>query len=189
MSLILLGILNSQVTAGGGGAAYDLLETQVLSSSAASVTFTGLGSYSNYKHLQIRAVARDTGSGTYQLFGVRLNGDSGANYTIHGLFGANTSVDSVAATASTSSNVGFYAGSSAPASSFGVSILDFLDFSNANKNTTIRSLTGVAIGTGSRTGLYSGLWINTSPVTNIDIFARTTSFASGTRFSLYGVKA
>ena len=38
---------------------FDLLETTTLSTSASSVTFSGLGAYSDYKHLQIRSVARD----------------------------------------------------------------------------------------------------------------------------------
>ena len=38
-------------TAGAGAAgSFDLLETQVLGSAQASVTFSSLGTYSNYKH-------------------------------------------------------------------------------------------------------------------------------------------
>jgi hypothetical protein len=33
--------------------AFDLLETTTLTTSASSVTFSGLGAYSDYKHLQI----------------------------------------------------------------------------------------------------------------------------------------
>ena len=48
----LLGAVSPELVTG----AYDLLETTTLTSSASSVTFSGLGSYTDYKHLQIRMV-------------------------------------------------------------------------------------------------------------------------------------
>ena len=186
MSLVLLGILNSQASAAGGGAAYDLLETQVLTSSASSVTFTGLGSYSDYKHLQIRAVARDTRATTQSSGRITINSDTGANYAFHNLKGDGSSV--------TSSGLGSFnylptvtiPAANFTANAFGAFVLDLLDFSSTSKNKTLRALGGRA-GSSNQIQLDSGLWVSTSAVTALTI-AAFTGYAIGSRFSLYGVK-
>jgi hypothetical protein len=188
MSFILLGILNSQAAAGGAGA-YDLLETQVLASSAASVTFTGLGAYSDYQHLQIRLVgATDAYSG----FGLRFNGDTGANYASHRLYGNGGSVGSSASTSSTRIIAvnGLPDETRDTSNIFGAAVIDILDFSNSSKNTTTRNLAGNGVYTDYQLiGLFSGLWNNTNAVTSINLFDPSAgNFVTGSRFSLYGIK-
>lgn len=183
MSPIPLGIL---ALAGAGAAgAYDLLETQVLSSSAASVTFTGLGSYSDYKHLQIRVTTRATTSGQNSYY-MTFNNDTGNNYAYHRLFGDGSSVSSAASTSQPYIYAGRMAESTDGADEFAATVTDILDFNNANKNTTVRLLTGHTAG-GVRIGLISGLWDDTSAVTEIDL-TTFSNFEVGSRFSLYGVK-
>ena len=184
MSLILLGILNSQAAAAGGGAGYDLLETQTLTGSAASVTFTGLGSYTDYKHLQLRFVSRGSSS---VLPYARLNSDTGSNYASHRLNGDGSSAGSDAFTSISNLYLGIQASSFVDANTFGVGVVDFLDFSNSNKNTTIRVLSGIA-GNYNNIFLNSGLWNNTNAVTQIQLFPDAGDFIAGSRFSLYGVR-
>jgi hypothetical protein len=178
MSLILLGILNSQAAAAGGGAAYDLLETQTLASSAASVTFTGLGSYTDYKHLQIRATVKAAG-----LTLMRFNGDTGSNYADHRLQGDGSLVESYNRTSQTS----MIAGRSANAGTniFGPLVCDILDFSSTNKNTTIRTFSANLYD--NLLSFGSGFYNITSAITSIELF-ESSSFFTGCRFSLYGVK-
>jgi hypothetical protein len=187
MSFILLGILNSQVEA-GGAAAYDLLETTVLGTTASSVTFSSLGSYSDYKHLQIRATMRANGT-TLTFYRIRLNGDTGTNYARHWLTSQGTSVTSAAGT---STNAIFPADrlpGDSTANSFTASVMDFLDFSNANKNTTVKVFSGYRDAVnGGQIRLASGLWNNTAAVTSIEVSTGTDSFVAGSRFSLYGIK-
>jgi hypothetical protein len=172
--------------AAGGGGSFDLLETVTIGTTTASVTFSGLGSYTNYKHLQIRAAVR-INAGVVQTAGpvVQLNSDTGSNYARHNLSGDGSSVVSTAQTGTS----GFYglisAGANAGANIFGVAVIDILDFSSSNKNTTLRSLTGVAASE-SRIALRSALWNNTAAVTSIT-FADADILA-GSRFSLYGYK-
>lgn len=192
MSLVLLGILNSQA-AGVSAGAYDLLETQVLTSSASSVTFTGLGSYTDYKHLQIRAVGRSNNSGNrFRLTGLRLNGDSGSNYSYHDLYGNGSSVISSSNTGSSNIPVLAINGSASTSNAFGVAVIDLLDFSSSSKNTTIKSLTGFhdAAQPIYRVMLRSGVWLNTAAVTSITMgdLLGGYDWAVGSRFSLYGVK-
>lgn len=183
-----LGILAVAGAGAGGGGAYDLLETTVLTGSAATVTFSNLGSYSSYKHLQLRIVGRD--DTTEQTMAIQLNGDTGSNYARHALQGTGSSVTSFATTSASQMSILYLSsGGNAGANIYGSAIVDILDFSNTSKNKTLRSLTGAVGAPNSRIFLYSGLWANTAAITSITIKPFSTgNFVSGSRFSLYGVK-
>jgi hypothetical protein len=189
--LIPLGILAS-----AGGVVpivsdYELIETVTLGSNQASVTFDVSSFASTYKHLQIRATARAT-SGALQSMNMRLGSpsiDSAGNYATHQLFGYNGAVGSGAAVSSTTMIVGVSAGSSQTANIFGATVIDILDIFSSTKNTTTRSLSGV--GNSSTNGdieLQSGHWRNTASVQTIEILTVGSTYATGSRFSLYGVK-
>ena len=185
---MLLGILNSQA-AGGGGGAYDLLETTTLATSASSVSFTGLGSYSDYAHLQIRWVGRGDAAVITSDATMRVNSDSGSNYAQHYLRGDGSTVTSDASTSRTNFTVGTVPFGSSTANAFGVAVIDILDFSSANKNTTFRIFSGDTIT--NQVALRSGLYISTSAITSLELFGSTVggrNWNTGTRFSLYGIK-
>jgi hypothetical protein len=184
MSFILLGILNSQV-AGGGAGAYDLLETQILTSSASSVTFTGLDTLaSGYQHLQIRSVVRND-SFADNLF-IRMNGVTSTSYARHRLRGNGTAVQSAAGFSDTRISGIEMSTSSDDANIFSPSVIDILDFSSSSKNTTLRALYGKNP-TNTLIGLVSGLFVNTAAVTSIELYA-DANMAIGSRFSLYGIR-
>ena len=172
-------------SAGGGAAgSFDLLETQVLSSSAASVTFSGLSAYAaDYQHLQIR-VALSSGPARY---GLRFNGASSVgNYAFHYLFGSGSSVLSGGSSGGTTFTSAITCGIGTTLASS--SVIDILDPFETTKNTTIRSLSGVS----TQLALWSGVWLNTNSTTSIEILGTenpTLNFAVGSRFSLYGIKA
>lgn len=183
--------------AGAGGAAgsYDLLETQVLGTAAASITFASLSTYSpTYKHFQIRATARTNRSGAdSDPIYLRFNSDSGSNYTRHGLggynFGGSSAVYSNAGTSQTSL---FLAEampvSSSTTSAFGAFVTDILDPFDTNKNKTVRTLNGMNAAWSS-IELRSGAWLSTSAVSSILIAPLVgTQLIAGSRFSLYGIK-
>ena len=191
MSFMLLGILNSQAAAAaGGGAAFDLLETQVLASTASSVTFTGLDAYSDYKHLQIRAVLNDTKSFNSQTdLVIRFNSDTGTNYSRHAL-ATEAGANGVFSTGggSTSAMTVFKGVSRSGAGVWGGSIIDILDFSNTSKNTTMRGFSGTA-DVNQVVALSSGTWYNTNAVTSIYLAPESEQgFRAGSRLSLIGVK-
>jgi hypothetical protein len=184
MSLLPLGLLSQ----GGGGAAasgFELIETQLISSTTSSLTFSSIPS--SYKHLQIRGIGRSSVAGDTGGFGMQLNADAGSNYTFHAITGDGSSVASLAQTARTNAAVGLMTASGSTTDSFGVLILDILDYTNTNKNKTLRSLTGKQ-STGSLLRLASGAWLNTSAVSSITFLDTVGgSFVAGTRFSLYGI--
>lgn len=188
MSLILLGILNSQVSPAAAGA-YDLLESTVLTSSASSVTFTGLGSYSDYKHLQLRFIARSDRALATTGNALNFNSDTGTNYANHFLTGNGSSVASDDGGGASRSSIALpnIASATETANIFSPSIVDILDFSSTNKNTTIRGLGGSAASS-NLIRLFSGLYISTSAITSFTLTPYLSNYVAGSRFSLYGVK-
>jgi hypothetical protein len=186
MGLIPLGILSS---AGGGFGTYELIQTTILGSAASSVTLSGLDAYAGvYKHLQIRAMTRDTiGSGPR--LAMRLNSDTAANYSYHALFARGSSVVS---TSGTSTNEMWMAVDAAysglTANAFTAAVTDILDSFSTSKNKTIRTFYGHSANEHS-VGLVSGSWRNTSSVSSITVIPfQGTAFVTGSRFSIYGIR-
>lgn len=165
--------------------AYDLLETQVLTSSASSVTFTGLDSYSDYKHLQIRAVTKGSHTSFDETSLFRLNSDSGSNYAAHRLQANGSTVFSNGYTSQTSGRFGILSGSNGGNLGWSATVWDLMDFSNTSKYKTSRSLSGMK-DAASIVLMNSALWMNTAAVTSIEIIPNAGNYLTGSRFSLYG---
>jgi hypothetical protein len=184
---ITLGILAQSRQAVATGA-FDLLESTVLGSSQASISFTNLTTKyaATYKHLQIRAVSRSTDANNTNGVLIRFNSDSGSNYAQHVLFGNGSSVASAAGTSQTFGVIGL--SSRSGDSSFSPHVTDILDAFNTSKNKTTRSLVG-SMATDLLVQLRSNAWFNTASITSIEVIQNSASFTSGTRFSLYGIKA
>lgn len=182
--LIPLGFL----AAGGGGGAFDLLESQVLSSSASSVTFSSLSAYaSTYQHLQIRAVWRGARAEADDDLLMRFNSDTGTNYSYHrvGTFNA-SSVVSAATTSADKMFVSTGSGNSSTANAFTGVVIDILDPFEITKFKTVRSLGGVASSI-NYLQLISSSWRNTAAVNSIQLYNYSNT-AALSRFSLYGIK-
>lgn len=185
--LLPLGILASS-----GGAAladYELISTTILGSAAASVTFSGLGtSAAAYKHLQIRVVARHDVANQYDSGYIQFNGDTAGNYSFHELTGSGSSVASGGGSSSTRLWSTRLTGSSATANSFAGNIVDILDFASTSKNKTVRGFGGLT-SSSNLVQLVSGAWLSTSAVTSILLAPNSGNFVTGSRFSLYGLRA
>jgi hypothetical protein len=145
---------------------------------------------SGYNHLQIRAISRGTNAAANDASIMQFNGDTGSNYyTYHQIFGDGSSA--AANSGGTGSSIAYIFGSagSALANSFAGSILDILDYSNTNKNKTVRNLEGFDVnGSGGYIVFRSGLWINTAAISSITLTPQASSFAQYSSFTLYGVK-
>jgi hypothetical protein len=155
------------------------LETVRLGGTASSVTFTNLGQYRDYQHLQIRMVTLSTGDNWFRL---QINGATSGYYS-HRVIGEGGSASSAAYSSTTAGMhlFGLTGTSSVP----GRSVIDILDSFETTKTKVARCLSA-----GPNTvGLISGLWNDTSAVTSITLNPIDTSWASGSRFSIYGIKA
>jgi len=170
-------------------AVIEAIATQYLEADAASVTFSSLGSY---EHLQLRYSAKEDATGNEGALGLRFNGDTGGNYTYHRMQG---SVSTVSATGGTSQNAIYlyYCTTNGDnASVYGTTVLDILDYRNANKNTTVQCSNGnVGGGTSpNRVVFESGLWDNTAAVTSITLtIGWGSNIVRGSEFTLYGLNS
>ena len=170
----------------------DILEEIVLTSSASSVTFSGLGAYTDYQHLQIRAVTQSTSTfgGTVVSLDprIRFNSDIGSNYARHYLQGAGASgISSQANTSSTQINVNGAQVSSDDSNIYASWVFDVLDFSSSSKNTTVRSLSGTSNPDQPRIVFGSGAYFVTDAITSMELIG-SGNFTIGSRFSLIGVR-
>lgn len=185
--LIPLGILDYPVAVAAAGS-YDLLQTEI-TSAVASFTFTGLDSYTDYQHLQIRAAIRSNRSSLTDQLRPLLNGDTGTNYANHKLQGNGSSVSSSAGTSRDhllKTNVPMLSDGS---SVFAGVIYDFLDFSSTSKYKTVRALSGWTSSFDRAITLESGLWMSTSAITSITLQMSSADIGNNSRISLYGLKA
>jgi hypothetical protein len=166
--------------------AYDALASiDVPSAGLASITFAGIPT--GYKHLQIRGIARTTRVATADGLRFEFNGDTSTSYYSHSFYGAGSSQGSYASANKIESWV--IGADNAGTNVFGVFVTDILDYSNANKNTTIRTLTGIENNGDGQVAFNSGVWLNTSTVTNIRLFSDSSAnFKLYSSFALYGVK-
>ena len=170
---------------------YESIATSTGNGSASSFTFSSIPS--TYQHLQIRLIARGVRSFSSEQLYLRLNGDTGSNYAYHSLIGNGSGTET---SGTANGNVMFlteFPAANETANIFATSVIDILDTNNANKNTTVRSLSGYDNNgnTGnytSRIWLGSGLWMNTSAVTSVTVLSNG-AFANNTTVALYGIKA
>ena len=185
----ILGILASSVQNSIANAtSYESIATTTVGSGgAATVTFSSIPA--TYTHLQLRWIARSDRAAAQDFVDIRLNSDTGANYAAHLLYGDGATASATAYVSNTSVGVIFMPGSTATASVFGVGVMDILDYTNTNKNTTTRVLGGADINGSGRIVLGSGVWMNTAAVTTLTIITDNAStFSQYSSFALYGIK-
>jgi hypothetical protein len=180
----ILGIVaSSQQSAFISTGAYESIATLTVGAGgSAGVAFTSIPA--TYTHLQIRGIVKCTNDDDD--IGIRLNSDTGSNYSTHRFYGGGTSTgqDGYA----TNTQLPFFARSGSGTSSFGVTVYDILDYTNTNKYTTTRGLFGQDAN-GSGYIMYAGgSWRNTSAITTIDIIPSFSNFVQYTQFALYGIK-
>ena len=158
---------------------YSIATTTVGSGGTTTITFTSIPQ--TYTHLQIRALTVSPTAGSSAT--LRFNGDTtAANYKQHTLYGTGTAA---AANNYTSNFFAPYNSGGAATTTPGPMVLDILDYTNTNKNKTIRYLDGQDSNGAGIVELISGLWLSTAAITSMT-FTMTT-FSQYTQFALYGV--
>lgn len=152
---------------------------------ATNVTFSNIPQ--TFSHLQLRVFGRTAFAASDWELWIQLNGDGGANYTYHLVFGDGASPASAGFTAQNFARIGSLTGANATANVFGVSVCDILDYTNTNKNKTVRALGGRDVNGTGNVGLWSSVWLNTAAITSITLGTANSNFASGSRADLYGI--
>ena len=157
---------------------YTPIASQTLNSTSSLVTFSSIPS--GYTDLRLIFYVQDSGEACY----VRLNGDSGSNYSRTLIYGHSGG----SATTRNSSMSNWPTGGAPSGSWFDASILDIGNYSNTSnyKNAIFRQNSMY----GSFVAKHVLLWSSTSAISQIDIHATSSnSLKAGSMFSLYGIKA
>jgi hypothetical protein len=177
MGGMLSALVGSFAPAGGA------FESIMTSTATGSTTITLSSIPSVYKHLQIRAIMRT--SGTTGVNEMRINGDTGTNYSSHYIRGTGSAVS----TGSGSSRTSIWASEELNTANFvAPAIIDILDANSTSKYKTVRTFTGYEYDTTDHEIILgSGLWMNTAAITSLT-FIGGSNFASGTQIALYGIK-
>lgn len=166
--------------------AYESIATVTASSGATSITFSSIPS--TYKHLQVRWIANTYNTTSNEGVYIQFNGVTTASYSFHHLYG-----DGSGAAASGGANVTYPCLTSTvlppTGSTYGVGILDVIDYADTTKNKTARMFSGKDTNgaTTQTVVLASGAWFNTSAITSLT-FKTGTGFSSTSTFALYGIK-
>jgi hypothetical protein len=160
-----------------------------LTSDASTITFQNIPA--TFKDLHIRCLLRTNRSGTTDATKLTFNNDSGANYSMHGIYASGAG--SPAAQGYANYNwiwIERAAGNTAAASTFGALILDVVDYQNTNKFKTVRSLGGIDLNGSGEIYYSSGNWRNSVNAISSFTFAPNvgTTFVTGSTIFLYGVK-
>lgn len=160
---------------------YEPIATTTLGSAQNSVTFSTIsGSYTDLV-LVTYIPTVSTNSDVY----IRVNGDTGSNYSATWLRGNGTSATS---TFNSNNAAGYRISDNGSPTTGSASLLitHFMSYSNTTTNKTM-----ISRANNSATGLDAtvGLWRNTNAINSITIRLITNNMNTGSIFTLYGVKA
>jgi hypothetical protein len=161
------------------GSTYTPIATTTLSGTSTSVVFNSFSGYTD-----IILVANIIPSGTGLSPQMRINSDSGSNYSYTILYGNGTAAGSGRGSSLTTT-YWYYANSPATGSPTPY-IINFMNYSNTS---TYKTILGRFGGAGVETDAQVCLWRNTAAITSFEFFTSASSFALGSTFTLYGILA
>jgi hypothetical protein len=160
------------------GATYEPIATTTLGSAQSSVTFSSIsGSYTD-----LVLIASAKGSVNDRSFLVRFNSDTGSNYSGTYIIGLGSSASSSRYTSESSIRLGSVISNT----NFDTYVVSINNYSNA---TTYKSLLSRENVSSIGVLALAGLWRSTNAITTINLLLNEGNFASGSTFTLYGIKA
>jgi hypothetical protein len=159
-------------------ATYEKIATTTLGSAAASTTFSTIsGSYTD-----LVLIASIKGSTNDEPVLIEFNSDTGSNYSQTLIYGTGSAVGSQRQTSQTSMRIG----SGNSNTNFDTYIANVQNYSNS---TTYKTVVSREASAGIVVTATAGLWRSTSAITSILIKRSSGNIATGSTFTLYGIKA
>jgi hypothetical protein len=154
---------------------YDLIASNVLGSSASSVTFSSIPA--TYRDLVV--VVKADGANQNAL--IRLNSDTtGSNYSPVSMYGTGSSAFS----STIGQNTITY---DVAADTNYLAIINIMDYSATDKHKTMLNRANNPTGSAPAVGASAIRWANTSAVNTVTILISAGSWAVGSSFYLYGL--
>ena len=186
MTPLPLGIL--ALAGGGVGPTFEHLAT-FSPGTASSWSITGLGDYSDYKHLHIRATLE---ASRQEVLLVKFNNDSGSNYNRTALrTNSSNNEYPLAQQYLTVSGIELPEAMGRPSVTSSVMLLDLQDFNSTTKPKSLKGyFAQVKYDQVRRIVQGFGNWRSTAPITQIN-FSIQGGYpsTSNTTFAIYGVRA
>ena len=158
---------------------YEPLYSTTLGSTSTSITFN---SFSGYTDLVLVCSVKNT-TASWPSPRLQFNTDTGSNS-----FYSNTFIqgDGTSPSSGRASNDDGIALGNVDNANFSTVIVNIMNYSNTTTHKTVVS----RIGSGSsNVQAYVGMWRRTGAITDITIIPQVYSFAIGSTFTLYGIKA
>jgi hypothetical protein len=166
-------------------ATYDCIATNLLTTSASTITFGSIpGTYTD-----LRIVATGFYTSTNTAPNVQFNGDTGSNYGQNAVVGDGSVASGTDYSSSTYIFMSPWGASNwTGGDQQNMVTMDIFSYADTSKfKTVITSAAGRAASTGG-VAFCSGIWVSTAAITSITLTG-ASSFAAGTRATLYGIKA
>jgi hypothetical protein len=162
-------------------ATYDKIATTTLGSANNSIAFSSIPS--TYTDLRIVLVAQSVSDNDTNM---RLNGDTGNNYSAVNVFGNGTSAGTGIFNSISYIPIGQV--TALPISpNWGLLTLDIFSYAGSTNKTCVSTFAQNKNGSGATESTIS-LWNNTSAITSINIYqAASGTFATGSTATLYGI--
>lgn len=182
----IIGVIDSSKSGNLYSASYDSIATITAGAGGiSSAIFSNIPQ--TYTHLQVRILTRSTFSASNWPIFVQPNGSSSSVYAYHNFQGDGSTVSASGASSQTLMQLGETSAASATANVFGAFVIDILDYTNTNKNKTVRTLYGFDLNGSGIVGMRGGLFASTTAITSLN-FGTGSNFAEYSSFALYGIK-
>ena len=160
-----------------GVSAITPLANLTLGSAQATITFSSISQAYRDLILVVSPIATTTGNAGR----LRLNGDTGSNYSWVQMYGDGTTAASSQSTSSTEL-IGLQSETTQT-----TTVIHITDYSATTKHKSVLSRSN---NTNAISTVVNQRWANTAAVTSISIYmTASTTYAAGSTFALYGVSA
>ena len=162
------------------GATYEPIATTTLGSAQSSITFSSIPS--TYTDLVL--ICSVKGDASIGLVRVRLNGDTGSNYSFTRIYGTGSVAASDRYTNTTSMEL------SDPGTGFNSQfILGIGHIQNYSNTTTYKTMLGRGNELANVVQATVNLWRNTAAVNSVTVLTTSNNFIAGSTATLYGITA
>lgn len=159
---------------------YEPIATTTLGSAQSSVTFSSISG--SFTDLVIAGAVGSTSTTLDRNMRIQFNSDTNSNYSDTDVYGEGSTAGSFRRS---NQNQMIINEAIARSGNFSTYIINVMNYSNSTTNKTV-------LGRGGNTNLVAasvGLWRNTAAITSITLLISGDNFASGSTFTLYGIKA
>ena len=166
--------------------AYIQVATNTLTTSTTTVTFSDI----SQAYTDLVVVAQIEGSSDGSDFRLRVNGDTGNNYSRTDISGANDTNHSTFRQSGIS-NIPLQYATGAGSDQPSIGIINIMNYTSTNMRKTFLIRSAMVRGTSTNkkeTLAETGLWSSTSAINSVTIYT-DTAFIAGSTFTIYGIKA